>query len=228
MDRTGQFPQQGIPCHPPGRFVVFAFATGMAMSGCMRLPERKDRFEYDADCSFVSGLRCRACPLMESADPRLISPCLRSSFRLGGSRSDLFAISRNSPPPVLLRVPVVAAPRLAADEAAVDTARSWANKAQIVRAVLLAIATATTFAGRRSANRNSSNRGSAGCGGTCPRAWIPRRTRPPVPLAARPSQAANSRPDLRPDLHRGHHGRRAQHPDAGDIFRLAACCDATA
>ena len=43
-----------------------------------RLPERKDRFEYDghADCSFVSGLWCGAfCPLalMESADPRLIS-----------------------------------------------------------------------------------------------------------------------------------------------------------
>ena len=43
-----------------------------------RLPERKDRFEYDgqADCSFVSGLRCGAfgpLALMESADPRLIS-----------------------------------------------------------------------------------------------------------------------------------------------------------
>ena len=44
-----------------------------------RLPERKDQFRCDgkADCSFVFGLwRGALCPLalMESADPRLISP----------------------------------------------------------------------------------------------------------------------------------------------------------
>ena len=66
-----------------------------------RLPERKDRFGYDgqADCSFVSGLWCGAffpLALMESADPRLISSVgfsPRTLFRLGGSRSDLFAIT---------------------------------------------------------------------------------------------------------------------------------------
>ena len=64
-------------------------------------PERKDRFGYDgqADCSFVSGLWCGAffpLALMESADPRLISSVgfsPRTLFRLGGSRSDLFAIT---------------------------------------------------------------------------------------------------------------------------------------
>ena len=94
-----------------------------------RLPERKDRFEYDgqADCSFVSGLRCGAfCPLalMESADPRLISPCGLSAPEAHSGLADRGLTCLPShfvvpctifqrPPPVLLRVPVVAAPRLA-------------------------------------------------------------------------------------------------------------------
>ena len=49
-------------------------------------------------CSFISGLLCRSnlLALMESADPRLISPKDSKSlipYRLGGSRSDLFAIT---------------------------------------------------------------------------------------------------------------------------------------
>ena len=59
--------------------------------GCR--PGRKDRFRWDgkSGCSFISGLWCgTSCPLalMESADPRLISPMGFSPyerFRLGGS-----------------------------------------------------------------------------------------------------------------------------------------------
>ena len=66
-----------------------------------RLPGRKYRFRCDGqtDCSSVFGLWCGAfCPLalMESADPRLIPPVsfsLCRAFRLGGSRSDLGAIT---------------------------------------------------------------------------------------------------------------------------------------
>ena len=93
------------------------------------LPERKDRFEYNgqADCSFVSGLWCGAiCPLalMESADPRLISPCGLSAPESHPGLADRgltclpshfvvpYAIFQR-PPPVLVRVPAVVAPRLA-------------------------------------------------------------------------------------------------------------------
>ncbi len=53
-------------------------------------------------CSSISGLLCRLdCLLarLESADPRLILPedsKSRTPCRLGGSRSDLFAITRLS------------------------------------------------------------------------------------------------------------------------------------
>ena len=49
-------------------------------------------------CSFISGLLCRSnlLALMESTDPRLISfkdSKSKKPYRLGGSRSDLFAIT---------------------------------------------------------------------------------------------------------------------------------------
>ena len=64
-------------------------------------PDGKDRFGApgQAGCSFISGLLMQGLcllALMESADPRLISPVGSwpdSRFRLGGSRSDLFAIT---------------------------------------------------------------------------------------------------------------------------------------
>ena len=108
--------------------------------------------------------------LMESADPRLIllmgllplHPC-----RLSGSRSYLFAITpcrtlRNLLMCYLLSRFVISVVKRA--YAAWPTkfgwyVRSWANKAQIVRAVLLARATTTTFAGRRSAKRNAHSGG---------------------------------------------------------------------
>jgi hypothetical protein len=65
-----------------------------------RLPFAKDDFCVleQIGCSFISGLLCRGylLALMESADPRLISTKDSKSKklnRLGGSRSDLFAIT---------------------------------------------------------------------------------------------------------------------------------------
>jgi hypothetical protein len=65
-----------------------------------RLPRTSLVWWTGIGCSFISGLWCRRdslLALMESADPRLISwkdSKSGSGYRLGGSRSDLFAITR--------------------------------------------------------------------------------------------------------------------------------------
>ena len=52
------------------------------------------------------------------------------------------------------------------------------------------------------------------------------RSRPPVPLWARHETEPGSKLAAGPEggriAHRGHHGRRAQHPDAGDLCDLLA------
>jgi len=112
--------------------------------------------------------------LMESADPRLISPVGFSPYspcRLGGSRSDLCAITRCRPLRNLSATsscmslcessfPFVD-PRPYAGRLTKSAwyARSWASTAHTVRAVLFANATVTTFAGRRPAKRTAHSGG---------------------------------------------------------------------
>ena len=73
-----------------------------AVSSCLygRLPMARPIWHvWRAGCSFISGLLVQGfvlLALMESADPHLIcrpSSTLRTRFRFGGSRSDLFAIT---------------------------------------------------------------------------------------------------------------------------------------
>ena len=109
-----------------------------------------------------------------------------------------------------------------------------------MRAVLLAIATVTTFAGRRSANRNAHSGGALLLVSTAPGTVDQQGAEIPVPTlgdsehANPPPGSAVARHETEPGsklaagpeggriTHRGHHGRRAQDPDAGDLCDLPA------
>ena len=137
--------------------------------------------------------------LMDSADPHLIcrsSSRLESGSRFCGSRSDLFAIT---PCRALRKLSEVTSCAGSCPPSPTRGytgwlskfgwyARSWVNKAQIVRAVLLARATTTTFTGRRSAKRNAHSGGALLLVNTERAPWI--STRRVGPSTRRPRRYA--------------------------------------
>ena len=88
----------GRDSHPLGMVPFHGTQSHLDLYG--RLPMARPIWHvWRAGCSFISGLLVQVfvlLALMESADPHLIcrpSSTLRTRFRFGGSRSDLFAIT---------------------------------------------------------------------------------------------------------------------------------------